>query len=79
MVYHETISAGVTPTIEVFSQVLGCLQFPCDSSLRSRFLENLGTHVDTSRCSNICSMLDGFGEYDTRCFSVLEVRISGII
>lgn len=74
MVYRETISAGVIPTIEVFSQVLGCLQFPRDSSLRSQFIENLGFHIDASRCSNICSLLDGFGEYDTRSFSVLEVR-----
>ena len=74
MVYREAISAGIIPTIEVFSQVLGCLQFPRDSSLKNRFVENLGIHVDASRCSNICSLLDGFGEYDTRCFSVLEVR-----
>lgn len=62
------------PTIEVFSQVLGCLQFPRDSSLRNRFVENLGIYIDASRCSNICVLLDGFGEYDTRSFSVLEVN-----
>ncbi|XP_020262780.1 pentatricopeptide repeat-containing protein MRL1, chloroplastic isoform X2 [Asparagus officinalis] len=80
MVYRETISAGVIPTIEVFSQVLGCLQFPRDSSLRSQFIENLGFHIYASRCSNICSLLDGFGEYDTRSFSVLEEAASlGVI
>lgn len=76
MVYRETISASVIPTIEVFSQVLGCLQFPRESSLRNSFVENLGFNVDASRCSNICSLLDGFGEYDTRCFSVLEEAAS---
>lgn len=80
MVYRETISASVIPTIEVFSQVLGCLRFPHDSSLRNRFIGNLDVHVDASKCSNICSLLDGFGEYDTRCFSVLEEAASlGVI
>lgn len=80
MIYRETISAGVIPSIEVFSQVLGCLQFPLDSTLRDRFIENLGINFDTSRCSNISSLLDGFGEYDTRCFSVLEEAVSlGVI
>lgn len=76
MVYRETISAGVIPTIEVFSQVLGCLQFPRDSSFRKRIIENLGISFDTSRRSNISSLLDGFGEYDTRCFSILEEAAS---
>nr|XP_010920272.1 pentatricopeptide repeat-containing protein MRL1, chloroplastic isoform X2 [Elaeis guineensis] len=75
-VYRETISAGVKPTIEVFSQVLGCLQFPRDSSFRKKFIENLGISFDTSRCSNISSLLDGFGEYDTRSFSILEEAAS---
>ncbi|XP_038973233.1 pentatricopeptide repeat-containing protein MRL1, chloroplastic isoform X4 [Phoenix dactylifera] len=75
-VYRETISAGVKPTIEVFSQVLGCLQFPRDSSFRKKIIENLGISLDTSRCSNISSLLDGFGEYDTRSFSILEEAAS---
>lgn len=50
--------------------------FPRESSLRNSFVENLGINVDASRCSNICSLLDGFGEYDTRCFSVLEEAAS---
>lgn len=74
MVYRETIQAGVIPTIEVFSQVLGCLQFPRDSSLRKTFIENLGIGFDASRSSNVSSLLDGFGEYDIRSFSILEVR-----
>lgn len=80
MVYRETISAGIIPSIEVFSQVLGCLQFPRDSTLRDRFIGNLGINFDTLRLSNISSLLDGFGEYDTRCFSVLEEAVSlGVI
>lgn len=73
MVYRETIQAGVIPTIEVFSQVLGCLQFPRDCSLRNKFIENLGSHFDASKFSNVSTLLDGFGEYDIRSFSILEV------
>lgn len=73
MAYRETIAAGVIPTIEVFSQVLGCLQFPRDSAAKERFFQNLGVSVDAPR-SSLYSLLDGFGEYDTRSFSVLEVH-----
>ncbi|PKU80788.1 pentatricopeptide repeat-containing protein MRL1, chloroplastic [Dendrobium catenatum] len=76
MVYRETISSGEIPTVEVFSQVLGCLQFPRDSLIRNNFIENLGINFDRSRCSNISSYLHGFGEYDTRSFSVLEEAAS---
>ncbi|KAJ8468025.1 hypothetical protein OPV22_030577 [Ensete ventricosum] len=80
MVYRETIQAGVIPTIEVFSQVLGCLQFPRDSSLRKTFIENLGIGFDALRSSNVSSLLDGFGEYDIRSFSILEEATSlGVI
>lgn len=76
MVYRETIEAGVMPTIEVLSQVLGCLQLPCDASLKDKLIENLGVSGDTSRCSNLCSLIDGFGEYDPRAFSLIEVSSS---
>ena len=75
MVYRETIVAGVIPTMDVLSQVLGCLRFPHDRSLKERLIENLGVSVDTSKPSNLCSLIDGFGEYDPRAFSLLEVCI----
>ncbi|KAK9108735.1 hypothetical protein Sjap_016795 [Stephania japonica] len=79
-IYREMILAGVVPNMEVLSLVLGCLQFPHDSSLRARFIANLGVMADASRCSNICSLLDGFGEYDPRSFSLLEEAASlGIV
>ncbi|XP_072954156.1 pentatricopeptide repeat-containing protein MRL1, chloroplastic isoform X1 [Typha angustifolia] len=79
-VYHEAISAGIRPTIDMISQVLGCLRFPRDSSLRSKFIENLEVSIDVSSCSNVSSLLDGFGEYDTRSFSILEEAASlGVI
>lgn len=73
MVYRKTIVAGIMPTIEVISQVLGCLQLPYDASFKNRLIENLGVTADTSRASNLCSLIDGFGEYDPRAFSLLEV------
>ncbi|XP_058091004.1 pentatricopeptide repeat-containing protein MRL1, chloroplastic isoform X2 [Magnolia sinica] len=80
MVYRETIAAGVVPSMEVFSHVLGCLQLPHDTSLRNRLTENLGVKSEASRHSNLCSLLDGFGEYDPRSFSLLEEAASlGII
>lgn len=76
MVYRDTIAAGVTPTIDVLSQVLGCLQLPHDPSLKNRLIENLAVRVDTSRPSNLSSLIDGFGEYDPRAFSLLEVSMA---
>ncbi|CAK7329569.1 unnamed protein product [Dovyalis caffra] len=81
VVYRETIAAGERPTMELVSQVLGCLQLPCDASLKNRLIENLGVSTAvSSKCSNICSLVDGFGEYDPRAFSLLEEAASlGII
>ncbi|THG01747.1 hypothetical protein TEA_008984 [Camellia sinensis var. sinensis] len=80
MVYREAIIAGVVPTMEVFSQLLGCLQLPCDASLRDRLIENLGVDTDSPKRSNLCSLVEGFGEYDPRAFSLLEEAASlGIV
>ncbi|XP_038901397.1 pentatricopeptide repeat-containing protein MRL1, chloroplastic isoform X2 [Benincasa hispida] len=76
MVYREIIAAGIVPSIEVLSQVLGCLQIPYDPVLKSRLIENIGVSVDSSRSSNLCSLIDGFGEYDPRAFSLLEEAAS---
>lgn len=73
MTYRETIAAGVIPPMEVFSQVLGCLQFPREASWRNRFVETLGLTIDNPKTSKLVSLLDGFGEYDSRSFSILEV------
>ncbi|KAJ9562971.1 hypothetical protein OSB04_008131 [Centaurea solstitialis] len=80
MVYRETVNAGAVPTIEELSQVLGCLRLPQDSSLKSRLIENLGVFTDPSKGSNLCSLIEGFGEYDPRAFSLLEEAASlGIV
>ncbi|XP_049350603.1 pentatricopeptide repeat-containing protein MRL1, chloroplastic isoform X1 [Solanum verrucosum] len=80
MVYRETIGAGVVPTIEELSLILGCLQLPCDASLKERLIENLGVTVETLKGSNLCSLIDGFGEYDPRACSLLEEAVSlGIV
>ncbi|KAL4302099.1 hypothetical protein GQ457_10G024430 [Hibiscus cannabinus] len=78
--YRETINAGTVPTMEVVSKILGCLQLPRDDSLRSRLIENLEVTADPSRYSSLGSLIDGFGEYDPRAFSVLEEAASfGIV
>ncbi|GFZ00402.1 pentatricopeptide repeat (PPR) superfamily protein [Actinidia rufa] len=80
MVYRETIVAGVVPTMELFSQLLGCLQLPHDASLKNRLIENLEVSTDSPRRSNLCSLVDGFGEYDPRAFSLFEEAASlGIV
>ncbi|XP_057997385.1 pentatricopeptide repeat-containing protein MRL1, chloroplastic isoform X2 [Hevea brasiliensis] len=80
MVYRETIAAGEKPTMDVVSQILGCLKLPSDASLKTRLVENLGVTADSSKYSNLCSLLDGFGEYDPCAFSLLEEAASlGII
>ncbi|KAK3195318.1 hypothetical protein Dsin_026628 [Dipteronia sinensis] len=79
-VYREMIVAGHIPTVEVVSQVLGCLQLPFNADLKSRLVENVGVSVDSSRWSKLCSLVDGFGEYDPRAFSLLEEAASlGIV
>ncbi|XP_057511939.1 pentatricopeptide repeat-containing protein MRL1, chloroplastic-like [Actinidia eriantha] len=80
MVYRETIVAGVVPTMELFSQLLGCLQLPHDASLKNRLIENLEVSTDSPTRSNLCSLVDGFGEYDPRVFSLFEEAASlGIV
>lgn len=74
MVYRETIVAGVAPTMDELSLVLGCLQLPHDVSVRNRLIENLGYNIGTSKGGNLYSLIDGFGEYDPRAFSLVEVR-----
>ncbi|XP_031475638.1 pentatricopeptide repeat-containing protein MRL1, chloroplastic isoform X1 [Nymphaea colorata] len=75
-IYRDSISSGVVPTVEVVSQVLGCLQIPYDTSLRNRILESVELGSDVSKHSSLCSLLDGFGEYDPRSFSLLEEAAS---
>ncbi|KAK4401470.1 Pentatricopeptide repeat-containing protein MRL1, chloroplastic [Sesamum angolense] len=76
----ETIVAGAAPTKDELSQVLGCLQLPHDVSVRNRLIENLGLNTDTSKGANLLSLIDGFGEYDPRAFSLLEEAASlGVI
>ncbi|XP_076917607.1 pentatricopeptide repeat-containing protein MRL1, chloroplastic-like [Bidens hawaiensis] len=80
MIYRESVKAGVVPGIEELSQVLGCLRLPHDPSLKTRLIENLGIMTETSKGSNLCSLIDGFGEYDPRAFSLLEEAASlGIV
>uniref|UniRef100_A0A803NRR7 FHA domain-containing protein n=1 Tax=Cannabis sativa TaxID=3483 RepID=A0A803NRR7_CANSA len=80
MVYRDSISPGIVPTVDVLSQVLGCLQLPYDASLKNRLIENLGVTADTTKPSNLSSLIDGFGEYDPRVFSLLEEAAShGIV
>ncbi|KAK1325899.1 Pentatricopeptide repeat-containing protein [Acorus calamus] len=76
MAYRETIAAGVIPTPEVYSQVLGCLKFPHDATLKNRLIENLGMNIDVSKGSNVSSLLDGFGEVDMRAFAIYEAAAS---
>ncbi|XP_031094840.1 pentatricopeptide repeat-containing protein MRL1, chloroplastic [Ipomoea triloba] len=79
MIYRETI-AGVAPTMEELSLVLGCLQLPRNASLKEQLVENLVFTVDASKGSNLCSLVDGFGEYDPRAFQLLEEAASlGVI
>lgn len=75
MVYRETIGAGEKPTSQILSQVLGCLKFPYDTCVKNRLVENLGVTAESSKTSNLCSLIDGFGEYDPRAFSILEVSM----
>ncbi|CAA0807675.1 Pentatricopeptide repeat-containing protein MRL1-chloroplastic [Striga hermonthica] len=80
MVYRETILAGVVPTMDELSLVLGCLQLPHDVSVRNRLIENLGVNADKSKDANLFSLIDGFGEYDSRSFSIVEEASSlGVI
>lgn len=80
MVYREIIRDGIVPTSEILSQIFGCLRLPYDPSLKNSLIENLGVSAETSKSSNLCSLIDGFGEYDPRAFSLLEEAASlGIV
>lgn len=73
MIYREMIGAGLAPSMELLSQVLGCLQLPKDVSLKKRLIETLGINSETSRGANLFPLIDGFAEYDPRAFSLFEV------
>ncbi|KAK2653054.1 hypothetical protein Ddye_012910 [Dipteronia dyeriana] len=44
-VYREMIGVDHIPTVEIASQVLGCLQLPFNADLKSRLVENVGVSV----------------------------------
>ncbi|OEL25926.1 Pentatricopeptide repeat-containing protein MRL1, chloroplastic [Dichanthelium oligosanthes] len=75
-VYREAVSTGLVPSSDVLSQVLGCLRLPHDNSLKSSFIENMGISCDIPHNPNINSLFEGFGEYDTRAFSIMEEAAS---
>ncbi|KAK3157378.1 hypothetical protein QOZ80_2AG0120780 [Eleusine coracana subsp. coracana] len=75
-VYREAISAGLLPSSDVLSQVLGCLRLPHDRSLKNTFIENMGISCDIPQHPNVNSLFEGFGEYDIRAFSILEEAAS---
>ncbi|CAL5212581.1 unnamed protein product [Lathyrus oleraceus] len=75
-VYRETIGAGEKSTSEILSQILGCLKLPYDTYMKNRLVENLGVSAESSTSSHLCSLIDGFGEYDPRAFSILEEAAS---
>jgi len=79
MVYREAVSAGLLPSSDVLSQVLGCLRLPHCSSLKSSCIENMGISCDIPQHPNINSHFEGFGEYDIRAFSILEVIMLSLI
>ncbi|CAM0957125.1 unnamed protein product [Alopecurus aequalis] len=71
-VFRHAITTGLLPSSDVLSQVLGCLRFPHDSSLKNTFIDNMGISCDMPHHPNTNSLLEGFGEYDIRAFSILE-------
>lgn len=73
MIYREMIGAGLVPSMEMLSQVLGCLQLPKDVSLKKRLIESLRINSETSRSANLFPLIDGFAEYDPRASSLFEV------
>ncbi|XP_074275484.1 pentatricopeptide repeat-containing protein MRL1, chloroplastic [Silene latifolia] len=80
MIYRDIIGAGLIPSEEMLSQILGCLQLPQDASLKKRLAENLEINSETSRNANLLSLIDGFAEYDLRAFSLFEEAASlGIV
>jgi len=74
-VYRDAVSTGLVPSSDVLSQVLGCLRLPHYNSLKSSFTENMQISCDIPHNPNINSLFEGFGEYDIRAFSILEVMM----
>eukprot|EP01018_Ginkgo_biloba_P016713 Gb_33501 [translate_table: standard] len=76
LVYRQTVAAGVVPTMEALSQVLGCLRMPVNAAQRVSLIESLGFNASTAKQSNLYSLIDGFGVYDPRAFSLYEEAAS---
>jgi hypothetical protein len=74
LVYRQTISAGLTPTVGSLSQVLGCLRMPTNATKENGFNESLGFNPSSPKQPKLYSLLEGFRIYDPRAFSLYEVR-----
>uniref|UniRef100_A0A7N0V5W6 Pentatricopeptide repeat-containing protein n=1 Tax=Kalanchoe fedtschenkoi TaxID=63787 RepID=A0A7N0V5W6_KALFE len=75
-IYRESVIAQLKPSADIVSKVLGCLQLPRAAALRNRLIEDLGVSSESAKPSKLCSLLDGFGEYDPRAFSLFEEAAS---
>ncbi|KAL9244956.1 hypothetical protein vseg_018669 [Gypsophila vaccaria] len=79
-IYRDIIGAGLVPSEDMLSHILGCLQLPRDVSLKQRLLESLKISGETSRKANLFPLVDGFAEYDLRAFSLFEeAALLGIV
>lgn len=76
LVYRQTISAGVTPTMGALSQVLGCLRMPTNANNENGFNESLQFNTGLPKRPKLYSLLEGFGIYDPRAFSLFEEAAS---
>jgi pentatricopeptide repeat protein len=76
LVYRQTISAGLTPTVGSLSQVLGCLRMPTNATKENGFNESLGFNPSSPKQPKLYSLLEGFRIYDPRAFSLYEEAAS---
>lgn len=72
-IYRQTIEAGVLPTVEILSQLLGCLRKPEASTTPvSIFDDKAAAFLGQSQPATSTSF-DGFGIYDPRALALFEV------
>lgn len=71
-IYRQTIEAGVLPTVEILSQLLGCLRKPEASTTPvSIFDDKAAAFLGQSQPATSTSF-DGFGIYDPRALALFE-------
>jgi hypothetical protein len=77
-VYRQTLGAGIVPTVESLSQLLGCLRTP-EVPEPNYFDDRVVAFLGQSWPASPRHVVDGCGVYDPRALALFEVCFSFLV